>query len=65
VKGLQEKKLYMARCDSSARQCSATLHTSEIKHFAVFSLETLDYVDHGSNILEDGDSTIKRKWKSP
>jgi hypothetical protein len=68
VKGLQENKLYIARCDSSARQCNATLHTSEIKHFAVFSLGTLDYlpyVDHWSNILEDGDSTVKKKWKSP
>jgi hypothetical protein len=44
------------------------LHASEIKHFAVFSPDTPDYlpyVDHGSNILENGDSTIKRKWKSP
>ena len=64
VKGLQEKKLCMARCDSSVQQCIATLHTSETGHFAVFSLETLDYlpyVDHGSNISEDCDSTIRKE----
>ena len=37
---LQGKKLSIERCDSSAWQCNATLHISDIKHFPMFSLET-------------------------